>query len=261
MTITPVPSSLPARRKFLWLALTVAAVALNLVALALYVMPDHGKSAETNTPTETKTAVAVQQPSGPPWRYGNPDARFTVIVYADLECPFCQSYTPTLRQWIDTQHDVNLQWHHLPLPMHQPAATQHALWVECVGEIFGQSGFWNAVSWIYAHTRSDGEGLPPGVTYPAQGLPEQQQRVNACLASARPAALVSTQAQEAMQAGVNATPSLRLIDHTNEHSMMLTGPVIGDALLSAFDLLASPETAPSAAPYESSADVVGDMPR
>jgi protein-disulfide isomerase len=257
MTITPVPSSPLVRHKFLWLAIAAVAVALNLVALAFYVIPDHGKSAETNTPTETKTTVAVQQPSGPPWRYGNPAARFTVVVYADLECPFCQSYTPTLRQWIDTQHDVNLQWHHLPLPMHQPAATQHALWVECVGETFGQVGFWNAAAWIYAHTRSDGQGLPPGVTYPVQGSPEQQQKISTCLNSAKPAASISAQAQEAMQAGINATPSLRLIDHTSERSMMLTGPVVGDVLLSALDLLASPDTAAA----ELAADAVGDMPR
>jgi hypothetical protein len=41
-----------------------------------------------------------------------------------------------------------------------------------------------------------------------------------------------------MQADVTATPSLRLIDHTSKRSMLLTGPATGDALLSAFDLLA-----------------------
>ena len=180
-----------------------------------------------------------------------------MIVYADLECPFCQSYTPELQQWIASQHDVNLQWHHLPLSIHQPAATQQALWIECVGEAIGHAGFWDAVSWVYAHTRSDGLGLPPGVAYPEHGSPEQQQAVRACLASERPAAVVSAQAQEARQAGVDATPSLRLIDHASERSMLLSGPVIGDALLSALDLLSSPEaTAP-----ELSADVVSDMPR
>jgi hypothetical protein len=72
--------------------------------------------------------------------------------------------------------------------------------------------------------------------------------------STQPAAMVSAQAQEAMQAGVNATPSLRLIDHTSERSMMLTGPVVGDALLSALDLLTSPDTAAA----DLSAHVIGD---
>ena len=48
-----------------------------------------------------------------------------------------------------------------------------------------------------------------------------------------------------------------LIDHASERSMLLSGPVIGDALLSALDLLSSPE----ATAAELSADVVSDMPR
>ncbi|MCL2344577.1 MAG: DsbA family protein [Desulfobulbus sp.] len=244
------------RRRRRWLMFTAVAVVLGLIAWLFY--PTAERQATTpNVLSETKTTAATEQPSGPPWRYGNPDARFTVIVHADLECPFCQSYTPALRQWIDTQTDVNLQWQHLPLPIHEPAATQHAIWAECMGETFGQSGFWDAVAWIYAHTRGDGQGLPPDVAYPAQGSPEQQQRVSACVSGAQPAAMISAQAQEAMQAGINATPSLRLIDHASERSMTLTGPVTGDALLSALDLLASPDTATS----ESSADAVGDRPR
>jgi hypothetical protein len=39
--------------------------------------------------------------------------------------------------------------------------------------------------------------------------------------------------------------------------MMLTGPVVGDALLSALDLLSSPDIAPSELP----ASVVGDVPK
>jgi protein-disulfide isomerase len=245
------------RRRRYWLTLAITAIVLGLIVRVSHLIPEQEQSAKPNASSEVKTATAAQHPSGPPWRYGNPDARFTVVVYADLECPFCQSYTPALRQWIDTQTEVNLQWHHLPLPMHQPTAMQHAIWVECAGATLSQTGFWNAVSWVYAHTRSDGQGLPPGVTYPVQGSSEQQQSVRACVDSAQPADMVSAQAREAIQAGVNATPSLRLIDHTSERSMILTGPVIGDALLSAIDLLALPDAVPS----ESSADVIDEMSR
>jgi protein-disulfide isomerase len=228
-----IPHAWPnARRKRRRWPLAISVVVLGLIAFSVHSLWNHVPSVE---PT---TSASTPHPPGPPWRYGNPEARFTIVVYADLECPFCKSYTPVLRQWIDTQADVNMQWHHLPLPMHQPAATQQALWVECVGEIFGQTGFWDSVSWVYAHTRSDGEGLPPGVTYPAQGTSKQQQAVRTCFDGQRPAALVSAQVQEARQAGVDATPTLRLIDHASDRSMMLTGPVVGDALLSAFDWLA-----------------------
>jgi hypothetical protein len=184
MTTTPSQALRLTQHRRRWRAFataaTVVAVAAYLIVLNLQRSPDRAQ------PAGPSPSADLPHPSGPPWRYGPGAARFTVIVYADLECPFCQSYTPELQQWIASQHDVNLQWHHLPLNIHQPAATQQALWIECVGEAIGHAGFWDAVSWVYAHTRSDGLGLPPGVAYPEHGSPEQQQAVRACLASERP---------------------------------------------------------------------------
>lgn len=58
---------------------------------------------------------------GPPRIYGNPEARFTITLYADLECPRCQAYLPQLQRWIVTNDHVNLAWRHLPLPsMNRP---------------------------------------------------------------------------------------------------------------------------------------------
>jgi protein-disulfide isomerase len=46
-------------------------------------------------------AAPAPAPAGPPWRYGRADARFTVVEYADLECPFCRAYFAVLKRWID----------------------------------------------------------------------------------------------------------------------------------------------------------------
>lgn len=199
--------------------------------------------------------VDVPSAAGPPWHQGPRSARFTVIIYADLECPYCQSYTPLLRHWVDMQPDVNLQWRHLPLSIHQPAAGEHARWVECVGTLQGHERFWEAVSWVYEHTRGGGLGLPPGLEYPAQ-----DQAVRSCMDSEQTAAAIKTQAKEAQQMGLEATPSLRLVDHSSERTMTLTGPILGDALLSALDLLSAPDTGMDS-PSGLSADVVSDKPR
>lgn len=63
-----------------------------------------------------------------------------------------------------------------------------------------------------------------------------------------------------------ATPTLRLIDnHTSTDLLLPAGPVEGDALLSAIDLLMAmaSETAEESVTTTSEmpADVVGDMPR
>jgi len=169
----------------------------------------------------------------PPWHYGAADARFTVVFYADLECPYCKDYAPQLRRWVDMQKDVNLQWHHLPLSMHEPAAREEARWVECAGQISGHAAFWRAVQWVYANTRSDGSGVPDLAAFPGTSA-----ALKSCAASEKIAHIVQTQADEALASGITATPSLRLVDNASGQSMVLPGQVPGDVLLSAIDLLA-----------------------
>ncbi|WP_449425880.1 DsbA family protein [Rhodanobacter lindaniclasticus] len=98
--------------------------------------------------------------------YGKADARFTIVEYADLECPFCQSHVPMLRRWIDANPEVNLQWHHLPLSMHEPAATRQARLAECAGETGGHAAFWNAIGWIYQHTSATAKAFPTICNFP-----------------------------------------------------------------------------------------------
>jgi hypothetical protein len=182
-------------------------------------------------------AAASSAPAhpGPPWIYGTAGARFTLIEYADLECPYCQAYFPILRAWIDAHPEVNWQWHHLPLSIHEPATTREARIAECAGEIGGQSEFWRAVAWIYQHTRGDGQGLPTDAQYPHPSI-----ALEACLGGTRPDMWIRAQAEEAVHDGIAATPSLRLVDHQTGKALTLHGPVEGDALLSAIDLLVEP---------------------
>ncbi|NPY76509.1 thioredoxin domain-containing protein, partial [Pseudomonas aeruginosa] len=174
---------------------------------------------------------------------------------ADLECPFCREYFPQLKRWIGNNTDVALQWHHQPLAEHEPAASAEARLVECAAEAGGHVAFWQAIEWVYAHTRSGGQGLPDGLRYP-ESTPASEQ----CMASERPSAAIRAQAAEATKSGVTATPSLRLLDRQTGQAILLQGPIEGDALLSAMDMLAAegPTSTPTS---EMPADVVGDMPR
>lgn len=194
-------------------------------------------------------------PSGPPWLYGRTDARYTLTEFADLECPYCRTYILVLKPWIDAHPEVRLQWHHLPLPMHEPAASQGARLVECVGEAGGPRAFWQAVEWMYAHTRGDGQGLPDGLRYPNLTPAAQQ-----CLQSDRPDALIRAHLASAAENGIKVTPTLRLQDRLSGKTLLLHGPVEGDALLSAMDQLAAGGGGASGS-KEMPADSIGDMPR
>ena len=71
-------------------------------------------------------------------------------------------------------------------------------------------------------------------------LPGATTALHECLASTRPDAVIRAQVEAAERLNIAATPTLRLVDNATGHSMRLpAGPVEGDALLSAIDLLAS----------------------
>lgn len=170
-----------------------------------------------------------------PWIYGSPSAQFTVVEYADLECPYCRAYFPVLRHWIDEHPAVNWEWRNLPLPMHEPAATREALLAECAGEVNGNSAFWRAIAWLYDHTDGNGAGLAAGTQ-----LPGMSRAIRACLKSNLPHNVIRLQATDAADEHILDTPTIRLLDRNTGRTLELQGPVEGDELLSALDLLASP---------------------
>ncbi|ERY96098.1 TPA: DsbA family protein [Burkholderia cenocepacia] len=209
------------------------------------------------SPRSPASGDSSSSSSGPPWIYGRANARFTVIEYGDLECPYCRAYFPVLRHWIDAHPDINWQWRHLPLAMHDPAATAEARIAECAGEVGGSAAFWKAVAWIYTHTRSDGQGLPPGMPYP--DLTPAMQR---CLNSDRPDTAIRAQSADAINIGIKGTPTLRVRDRRSGRTLLIPGPAEGDALLSAIDWLALDGQSTAGSPStEMPADAVGDMPR
>lgn len=167
-----------------------------------------------------------------PWVFGQPDARFTIIEYADLECPYCRAYFPVLERWIEEHPQVNWEWWNLPLAMHDPAASREARLTECVGEVDGNRAFWRAVAWIYRHTRSDGAGVPSGTR-----MPDKSRAVSACLSAPKAAKVIRSQAEDASRLHIMGTPTLRILDHKTGQALELQGPVARDSLLSAIDSL------------------------
>lgn len=227
--------SVRGRRHSLALA-TVLALVLSAVAYWALSARRTGVPAVALTPSLTTAQPAAAKASGPPWTLGLASARFTVVAYADFECPYCQSYLPHLMRWAGETQDVALQWHHLPLPDHEPAASQAAHLAECLGETGGAAAFWQAVTWIYQHTRGNGQGVPPD-TKPVWMTPA----VQACLASERPQVIVRAQAEEAAAAGIHATPTVQILDRATGQALVLAGPAADDVLLSALDWLTSSE--------------------
>ena len=105
------------QRRWLWV-LTV-----GLVTLLLIWLMSRSPGEFSPRPAVPTAEVLVD---GPPWQTGNPKSRFTLTLYADLECPFCRAYFPQIKRWVGDNTDVTLHWHHLPLTAHEPAASADA---------------------------------------------------------------------------------------------------------------------------------------
>lgn len=247
------PSSLFSRPPFRRLLGPLVALALTLLLLAdWYLMSQFSSPVKVGA----ENTATHQLHKGPPWRYGSADARFTLILYADLECPYCKSYYPVIKAWVDRHPETILQWHHLPLPMHEPAATRQARLAECAGEAEGHAAFWKTVTWIYQYTRSDGAGIPDTVQYPPLTTAMQ-----ICLESKYSEAIIQAQANEGSREGVTATPTLKLRDNRSGQTLVLPGPVEGDALLSALDLLSADQDTDQGTNTQVPADAVDNVSR
>jgi protein-disulfide isomerase len=163
------------------------------------------------------------------WTYGASAARFTLIEYADLECTYCASSFPYLRRWIDEHHDVNWQWRHLPLSVHEPRAMQTARIAECIGQSQGNDAFWKAVAEHYRRLEEAARPTDPqAVESPALRM---------CLRSTRPDAVIRAHLEEARMSNIHSTPTLIFQDRQSGRHVRLEGAPSEDVLLSAIDAL------------------------
>jgi protein-disulfide isomerase len=85
------------------------------------------------------------------WVVGDENARITMIIYSDIDCPFCQRFhTTTTNLMQEYPEDVRWVFRHMPIDGLHPHARQKAEAAECVGEIGGGVKFWEYLDIIFA---------------------------------------------------------------------------------------------------------------
>ena len=83
---------------------------------------------------------------------GNPNARVTLVVFADLECPFCKQFNANVNEVLATNTDVKVVYRHFPLRTLHKNAEVEALGAECAHE---QGKFWSYIDKLYTVTPSN----------------------------------------------------------------------------------------------------------
>lgn len=139
---------------------------------------------------------------------GNKDAKIKLVEYSDLECPFCKSFQPTMKQVI-AQYGNNVAWvyRHFPLPFHQNAQKE-AEAAECVNEQGGSDKFWRFVDTVFDRTTSNGTGFALDKLGPLAGeLGLDQTKFQQCLDSGKYTKPVQDEQAGGAAAGVQGTPT------------------------------------------------------
>jgi protein-disulfide isomerase len=160
--------------------------------------------------------------------YGAAKAPYSVIVYSDLECPFCKRFAGVAEKAAATWGDkVNVVWRHYPLDFHGKAAVQEAVAAECVSRQAGDKGFFKFVDAVLAATQTNGKGLPGGDAALSALAKDagagNAAALKACTDDAAVAARIQDDMQDGIRAGIEGTPGLILRDNLDGRAQVVGG--------------------------------------
>lgn len=137
---------------------------------------------------------------------GDKNAKVTIVLYEDFECPFCQKHHETVKQIISKYgNKVRVVWKHFPLSFHlnaQPAANA----AECAGE---QGKFWEYADKLFPNQANYGNALWAKL---AGELKLDINKFNSCVSSKKYQAKIDADTDEGAQNGVQGTPATFIND-------------------------------------------------
>jgi len=112
----------------------------DMVVTPITVTQQH--NSETANPPQLLEVIEVRP------KIGNPDADYTVAIFTDIECEFCQQHHAELIQSIKVLGDkVNFTYLNLPnQKLHGDIAIQKAIIAECVNEVSGTNAYFSSMT-------------------------------------------------------------------------------------------------------------------
>ena len=173
----------------------------------------------SGTDTPEQPPIVVEKVSDSEHIRGDKDAPITIVEYSDLECPFCKSVHPTLKQVL-AAYEGKVRWvyRHFPLTQLHPKATTEAAASECVAELGGNDAFWKFIDRVYevtpANNGLDLATLPDIAVYAGVNKTKFQ----TCVDSGKYDAVIAQDIQDAVTAGAQGTPYAVIIDAKGQNN-------------------------------------------
>ena len=171
--------------------------------------------------------------------YGDPNARFTMIEYSDLECPYCKEFHNTPKDIVDrNQGSINWEFKHKPLAMHGSVALNEAMASECVYDQVGNRGFWVFIDDVFKATRTNGGGVPD-LEMIVKGVGADVGVFRSCMKSSKFSLKVQVDIKTAESYGVSGTPATVIVDNKTGKKILVRGAVPLNNMMSAISSLVS----------------------
>lgn len=166
---------------------------------------------------------------------GNAQAEVSVIVYTDLECPFCKRFEGTPEQAIAKfDGKANVVFRHYPLDFHGANAKRGAYYAECVGRQAGSKGFFAFVNDWFRLTISNGKGLERGEAQiwelALSAGAKDLAALTACAKDPAVAQLVQDDMVDGTRSGITGTPGVIVRNNKTGLALSITGAVPAQAL-------------------------------
>jgi len=146
--------------------------------------------------------------------FGPENARVTIVVFSDFECPYCKAMAETMRENIPRfyPNDVRVIFLDFPLSSHRwaRAAAEAA---HCLGEQKA-TAFWAFHDWIFAHQQEVTDAKQPEGSIELQAAEIARQQgideaaVHHCVETHSAADAVNSSVRLGRELGITQTPTL-----------------------------------------------------
>jgi protein-disulfide isomerase len=165
--------------------------AATLLALVALLLPGHGRASDADPlPIGADDAAS-----------GSPTALVTMVVFSDLECPYCAKLDDTFAK-IRSQYDdqkLRIVFKHNPLPFHK-GAHEKAQAAQAVLSLFGQKPFEAFIAAAFADPKLDWRAH-------AQAAKLAPAPIQRAIDGGKPKKKVEADMQLAQNVGVRGTPA------------------------------------------------------
>ncbi|EIF42789.1 DSBA oxidoreductase [gamma proteobacterium BDW918] len=155
--------------------------------------------------------------------YGAEDAKVTISVFTDIECPYCRKMHGEVKRVVDSSQGV-INWRviHFPLNKHNPTAAAEAQALECVKDSYGNRTAWAFLDAMIADTEGNGRGIADLPGYVREmGLSGSV--ISSCLQSDANKAKINSDFQLGLDAGITGTPAMLVKVNDSGRSILVKG--------------------------------------